>query len=1013
MKKIYLLFVFFFLSNLSNAQNPDALIMTFEVVPESLNIVIKFPIVSTANNYTIDFGDGTILTNQTDDTAIHTYNTAGIYTVTITGVYPCMHLSYSIGDQYTTNYKIRTIEQWGTNQWINFEYTFYNCSNLTINAIDAPDLTQITSLMGLFRDCDYLVTNGNLNNWNVSSVTNMREMFLGTPFYDSQLNNWDVSNVTDMSMMFGDSDLFNQPLNNWNVSSVTNMNDMFGRASSFNQPLNNWDVSNVSNMEYMFSNASSFNQPLNNWNVESVTNMDYMFYYASVFDQPLNNWNVSNVTTMREMFHHTTAFNQPLDNWDVSNVTRMDKMFSYSVFNESIHNWNLTNVTNITNIFQNAIDFNQPINNWDVSNITNMSGMFSGASSFNQPLNNWDVSNVTKMNSMFNGASSFNQPLDNWDVSNVTNMGGMFRQASSFNQNLNNWNTANVTSLKNMFYGASSFNQPLNNWNVSNVLNMTWMFLNAHNFNQNLSSWEFNSNISFYSGIDNNFVSFTSLSIDNYDLLLMRFAELELSGRVFSATLTYCNSNVRDYLINDLGWEFLFDNLSENCDYNSVYGKILFDENNDGCNINDVKTGLFFITANNGTPYYSTLSNNGEYILNLFEDNYIIGLPNLPNYYTAVPESYSVNFTGFGNYEELNFCLTSNQMIEDLNIVILPITEARPGFETEYQLVLQNIGTQTINDIFVSLTFDNTLQTFVNALPSTTSITTNQLNFELESLSPTSSTVINFTMLTLAPPNVNGGEILNFTATVTPNTNDYTPSDNTFELNQIVVNSFDPNDKQVLQGEEIHIDEVNNYLHYLIRFQNTGTASAITVRIKDELHETLDYNTIQIVSASHNYQVKILNGNQIEFIFDRILLPHQGADEAGSNGFIAYKIKAVENTQVGDIIIGNQAEIYFDYNLPIITNSVATEVVNPTSGITTNLKDFISVYPNPTSSLLNIKTKSNVELKEIKIYNLQGRELLYSKQNLETISIEDLSSGIYLLHIKTNEGTLVQRVIRK
>src|SRR5690554_2128694 len=102
MKKIYLLFVFFFLSNLSNAQNPDALIMTFEVVPESLNIVIKFPIVSTANNYTIDFGDGTILTNQTDDTAIHTYNTAGIYTVTITGVYPCMHLSYSIGDQYTT-----------------------------------------------------------------------------------------------------------------------------------------------------------------------------------------------------------------------------------------------------------------------------------------------------------------------------------------------------------------------------------------------------------------------------------------------------------------------------------------------------------------------------------------------------------------------------------------------------------------------------------------------------------------------------------------------------------------------------------------------------------------------------------------------------------------------------------------------------------------------------------------------------------------------------------------------
>ena len=40
--------------------------------------------------------------------------------------------------------------------------------------------------------------------------------------------------------MFWGATSFNQPLNNWNVSNVTDMEDMFENASSFNQPLNNF-----------------------------------------------------------------------------------------------------------------------------------------------------------------------------------------------------------------------------------------------------------------------------------------------------------------------------------------------------------------------------------------------------------------------------------------------------------------------------------------------------------------------------------------------------------------------------------------------------------------------------------------------------------------------------------------------------------------------------------------------------------------------------------------------------
>ena len=105
-------------------------------------------------------------------------------------------------------------------------------------------------------------------------------------------------------------------INNWDVSNVTNMHHLFypfgALRGSFNQPLNNWNVSNVTNMAWMFSHASSFNQPLNNWNMSNVKSMNGMFASANSFNQPLNNWDVSNVTNMENMFDESESFNQPL-----------------------------------------------------------------------------------------------------------------------------------------------------------------------------------------------------------------------------------------------------------------------------------------------------------------------------------------------------------------------------------------------------------------------------------------------------------------------------------------------------------------------------------------------------------------------------------------------------------------------------------------------------------------------------------------------------------------------------
>ena len=76
-------------------------------------------------------------------------------------------------------------------------------------------------------------------------------------------------------------------IQDWDVSAVTDMQEMFRFAESFNGDLSKWDVSAVTNMGSMFLEASTFNQDLSQWDVSAVTDMGYMFYGASAFKHEL------------------------------------------------------------------------------------------------------------------------------------------------------------------------------------------------------------------------------------------------------------------------------------------------------------------------------------------------------------------------------------------------------------------------------------------------------------------------------------------------------------------------------------------------------------------------------------------------------------------------------------------------------------------------------------------------------------------------------------------------------
>ena len=531
---------------------------------------ITIPTSGTGYNYNVDWGDGTTSSGLTGN-IIHTYASPGDYIVKITGLFPRIFFNGGLD-----RLKILEVKNWGSIKWKNMQSAFMSCSNLTITALDAPDLSNVLDMSYAFFGCTSF--NQSINHWNVSNITSLYVTFFDCTSFNQPLNSWNTSAVTNMSNMFRGASVFNQPLNSWNTSAVTTMSNMFDGASVFNQPLNSWNTANVNTMSNMFSNAIAFNNGLApgvsgslNLDTHLVTNMSSMFQQASSFNQTLttsgNIWNTSLVNDMSYMFYGATVFNNGLStgvsgslNLDTHLVTNMASMFqSTSAFNQTLTTsgniWNVSAVTNMSGMFTNSLLFNQPLNSWNTIAVDNMQSMFNGASVFNQPLNSWNTSNVTNMLAMFQYASAFNQPLNSWNTSKVNNMGYMFYAASVFNNGLAlgisgplTFDTHLVTNMTNMFDSAYGFNQTLttsvNIWNVSAVTNMNFMFANAIRFNQSLNSWSttvvntmfgmFSSATVFNNGLSSGVSG--SLNLDTH--LVTNMQNMFLSTPAFNQSLT-------------------------------------------------------------------------------------------------------------------------------------------------------------------------------------------------------------------------------------------------------------------------------------------------------------------------------------------------------------------------------------------------------------------------------------------------------------------------------------------
>ena len=335
-----------------------------------------------ANETITMHNDTSLMTNA----ATNTYAAAGTYTVRITGVaFPRIYFNNADGDNKT---KIQTVEQWGSTAWTSMENAFYGASNLTVPAVDAPDLTGVTSMQSMFRIA--IAFNQDINHFDTSSIQDMSDLFRGATVFNQNISDWNTAMVTNMSEMFQDASAFNQDISTWKTGMVNDMSDMFSVATAFNQNINGWNTAMVTNMSGMFSDADAFNQDIGDWNTAKVTDMGDMFKNASAFNQDIGDWNTAMVNDMSIMFSGATAFDQDIgtngDSWNTGKVTTMRSMFRFAIaFNQDIGDWNTAMVNDMSFMFDSARVFNQNIRMWNVSAVTNC-GSFAQSSGLTDPM---------------------------------------------------------------------------------------------------------------------------------------------------------------------------------------------------------------------------------------------------------------------------------------------------------------------------------------------------------------------------------------------------------------------------------------------------------------------------------------------------------------------------------------------------------------------------------------------------------------------------------------------------
>ncbi len=267
-----------------------------------------------------------------------------------------------------------------------------------------------------------------------------------------------------------------------------------------------------------------------------------------------------------------------------------------------------------------------------------------------------------------------------------------------------------------------------------------------------------------------------------------------------------------------------------------------------------------------------------------------------------------------------------------------------------------------------------------------------------------------FNLLFNTSTNAQAGDTVCISIAVTPTSGDINPNNNTFSYCYVIQNSHDPNKKEVYPVDVA--PNYNGWFTYVIHFQNTGTAAAMNIHLADTLDNNLDLTTFQILNYSHP-NTSYVNGNVLAFSFPNINLADSGSSFNASQGYVQYRVKPKPNLP-GGTQIKNTANIYFDFNPAVVTN---TTINNFIAGIGIKeeiVSPQIKIYPNAASTEFAILFPKGIKNAKILLYSVEGSLLLEknTSSEAETVDVSSLAKGIYFVKVESGQKTYMSKLIK-
>ena len=184
------------------------------------------------------------------------------------------------------------------------------------------------------------------------------------------------------------------------------------------------------------------------------------------------------------------------------------------------------------------------------------------------------------------------------------------------------------------------------------------------------------------------------------------------------------------------------------------------------------------------------------------------------------------------------------------------------------------------------------------------------------------------------------------------------------------------------------------------------------VRIVDTLSNNLDLGSLQFGASSHRFVPKISGKGQpvLTLVFDPINLPDSArSGQAAASGFVDFRIRSSSSAPLGTQI-KNHADILFDFNPAVRTNTVLNTLYRPT--LTPGVIDTViitstqkptrtlvpfTIQPNPGNGKLTLTATQGGQLQ---IISADGKAISLSvNKGPNALDISHMPSGLYLLRL--------------